>query len=283
MGTPDLLHAHVAIPGGHAAATAARALGIPLVLTEHWTDFAELMRARGSRSLIRSTLRTASQVVAVGPALADQIRIADPDVPVSVVGNVIDTGFYADVTSHDAVGGRPTRLLVVGLLIPRKGVHDLLEAVRIARANGVSAELAVVGDGPLQSELELHAASLGIADACFFDGRQDRAGVRARLQWCDALVVASHHETFGVTVAEALASGRPVIATRCGGPEFVIEEACGRLVPVGDPNALAAAISDLAGGRLEFDADLARAQMRERFGFEAFVAQMSDVYETALG
>ena len=219
----------------------------------------------------------------MGPALAGEIRAADPDVSIVVVGNVIDTGFYAEVTNPEPPERRPTRLLVVGYLIPRKGLHDLLDALSMARSNGVETELAIVGDGPLRSELEDRAASLGLGDACFFDGPQDRDGVRARLQWCDALVVASHRETFGVTVAEALASGRPVIATRCGGPEFVMEGSCGRIVRVGDVEALAGAISDLAAGRLEFDAGVARARMRERFGFDAFVAQMSSVYENALG
>ena len=257
-GEPDLLHAHVAIPAGAAAARVARRRGVPLVLTEHWTSFASLMRARGSRSLIRSTLRTASQVVAVGPILADEIRAADPNVPVVVIGNVVDTGFYAEVADPEPPEARPTRLLVVGYLIPRKGLHDLLDALSIARSNGVETELAIVGDGPLRSELEDRATSLGLGGVCFFDGPRDRDGVRARLQWCDALVVASHHETFGVTVAEALASGRPVIATRCGGPEFVMGDSCGGLVPVADPTALAEAIADLAAGRLEFDADAAR-------------------------
>ena len=280
---PDLVHAHVIIPAGTAAARVAPELGVPLVVTEHWSDFESLARAGGSGNLIRSTLRRASQVVAVGPILADQVRAVDPTVPLRVIGNAIDTDFYAEVVAPEAPEARPTRLLIIGRLIAAKGLHDLLDAMQIARSGGTETELAIVGDGHLRAELERRATALGLGGVCSFDGPLGRDGVRSRLQWCDALVVASHYETFGVTVAEALATGRPVIATRCGGPEFVMGDACGVLVPVRDPAALAQAIADLAAGRLPFDAEGARASIRERFGLESVVEQLSDVYDAVLG
>ena len=281
-GAPELLHAHVVVPAGCATASAARQFGLPFVLTEHWSRFPELLRWPSTRYLVRSTLRSASRVIAVSPMLADHVQEALQTVSVAVIGNVIDTSFYDQVAVPERSEGRAIRLLSIGLRDARKGMHDLLDAVQLAQRKGTPVQLVVVGDGPLRAELQHHARALGIAGVCAFDGLRDRDGVRDRLRWCDALVVPSHCETFGVTVAEALASGRPVIATRCGGPEFVMDEACGRLVPVRDPNTLAEAIVDLAAGRIEFDPKFARASVRRRFGVEAIVDRLSEVYDEAL-
>ena len=141
--------------------------------------------------------------------------------------------------------------------------------------------MALVGSGPDRTSLERRAAALHGPVVCSFDGAQGREGVRRRLEWAHALVIASRLETFGVTAVEALAAGRPVISTACGGPERIIEDGFGRLVPPRSPWALAEALVDLAEGRVPFRASEARARMRERFGPEAFLATINRIYSLA--
>ena len=76
-----------------------------------------------------------------------------------------------------------------------------------------------------------------------------------------------------------MACGKPVITTRCGGPEFIVNEETGVLVDVADPRALASAMADFIAGRVSFDPTTVRNSVVRRFGPEAFVRNVSAVYQ----
>ena len=99
------------------------------------------------------------------------------------------------------------------------------------------------------------------------------------MQNCDVFVLSSLHETFGVVVGEAMACGKPVISTRCGGPEFVVNEETGVLVDVAKPQALADAMADFISDRVSFDPQAVRTSVVNRFSPEVFVRNVSAVYE----
>ena len=137
---------------------------------------------------------------------------------VDVIGNVVRTDLFRPTprAAHTA----PARLLCVALLTREKGIGDLIEAAALLVARGAPAfELVIGGDGPDRARLERLCARHGIASLVHFAGLLDRDGVRARMQACDGFILPSWAETFGLVLGEALACGRPVVATRCGGPE----------------------------------------------------------------
>ena len=99
------------------------------------------------------------------------------------------------------------------------------------------------------------------------------------MQSCDVFVLPSLHETFGIVLGEAMSCGKPVIATRCGGPEFVVTDDSGCLVDVADPAALAEVMSRFIDGRLTFDSESVRSSVVSRFGVDSFLRQTSDLYQ----
>src|ERR1700741_791393 len=134
-----------------------------------------------------------------------------------------------------------------------------------------SFELVIGGDGPDREKLEAQVQSLGVERYCRFLGGLNREQVRERMQQCDAFVLSSLHETFGVVVGEAMACGKPVISTRCGGPEFFVNDENGVLVDAANPQALADAMADFINNRHSFDPQTVRASVVNRFSPEAFV------------
>jgi glycosyltransferase involved in cell wall biosynthesis len=243
------------------------------------------LRRPWQRRLVRPTLRSADAVVAVSPGLRDEMRMLDPDLPIRVVGNVTDTDFFTPAPKADQqpFGTGTFRFASIALLTSGKDMGTVLQAFRRARESGPrSVELVIGGDGPERVRLEALAERLGLGDACRFVGRLTPAGVRDLLQASDVFVLASRHETFGVVLAEAMACGKPVIATRCGGPEWFVTPESGVLVPVGDPSALADAMIGVMRGTTGFDPNAVRRHIVGRFGPEAFLEAIEHVYASVV-
>ncbi|MEF8940414.1 MAG: glycosyltransferase, partial [Salinivenus sp.] len=174
----------------------------------------------------------------------------------------------------------PFRIVTVGRLSPQKNVGGLLDA--LARQAGTETTLTIVGDGPRRSELEQQARTLGLKNRVRFLGQCDRGSVREALWDAHAFVLPSHHETFGVVLLEAMATGLPVLATASGGPEDLVTPETGLLVPPGDPAALVDGLSALRDRWSAFDADTIRARTREQYGPAAFVRRTRALYRRAL-
>jgi L-malate glycosyltransferase len=285
-GRPDVIHAHVTFPGGYAAAKVGERHGIPVVLTEHASPFSMLFTSPFAADAIRWTLGHVSRIVAVGPSLRDEILRFAPGRSIDVVGNVIDTGFFApgdpDEADRRPPTGRPLRVLAIGLAAPQKGVDVLLDAIQALMEGGVAVELVVVGDGPARPSFEDQSRRLCIDDLCRFVGNVSRSEVRRYLRWCDLFVSASRHESFCVAVAEALSCGRPVVVTRSGGPESFVGPEYGVIVEPDDPTALVDAIRGIASGKVRLDGTIGRERIAERFGRDAFLDNISRIYDEVL-
>lgn len=159
-------------------------------------------------------------------------------------------------------------LLVVGRLAPEKGVDVLLEALPKVEAPGGPAVLRVVGSGESDAALRAQARRLGVADRVAFDGHVPFGpALFGRYASAALVVVPSHTEGIPKSAYEAMAFGRPVLATAVGGlPDVVGRDGeRGRLVPPGDPEALARAASELLADPegLERRGEAARAFARE--------------------
>lgn len=283
---PDVIHAHVVLPGGFAAARLGSRLEIPVVLTEHSGPFSMHLASGTDRRSVRWTLANMAQVLAVGPGLARDIEHFAPGTPVRVLGNVVDTDFFSPgaTESDEKPPGRAVRVVTVSGLLPGKGLDTLLRALALLRDRpGVAMPLvAIIGDGRQRSDLERLAQDLGVAGMCCFVGAQGRADVRDWLRWAELFVLPSHAETFSVATAEAMACGTPVIVTRSGGPDHFVTGGAGVVVESGDPESLANALARVAQGEVALDGAEARRIIVERFSRAAFLAAMASVYEAVV-
>lgn len=246
-GKPDIIHAHSAILGGAAAVKLGREWQIPVVLTEHSTGFARDIYMGWQLRLASSTAMSSRCCISVSPAFGELLakKLTAPEVSWNWIPNVVADRF--GIADRSRLNGRPIRFLNLALMTEKKGQKDLLLAFKKIIERGISAELWLAGEGPIRSEIEQLSRDLGIADKVRLPGLIPPDEVPALLQEVDVMVISSHYETFGVVAAEALMAGLPVIATRCGGPECIVAEGDGLLVPPKQPEELAKAM--LAVGR----------------------------------
>ncbi len=239
---PDVIHAHWWVPAGVAGALVGRRLDIPLVVTLHGTDLV-LARGRALRRLARWVVGEAAVVGAVSEALradsAAQLGVAAGDLAVLRMPLRIPRQEVAPPPPPP-----PLRILAVGRLVPEKGFDVLVDAVERLLADGVDVQLDIIGDGP---DLErLAARVVGVEGRVRLLRARPHHEVIERLGDAHALVVPSLREGLGLVALEALAVGRPVVASAVGGlPEAVRHEADGILVPPADPGALAEALRRL--------------------------------------
>jgi glycosyltransferase involved in cell wall biosynthesis len=282
FGRPDVIHAHVVLPAGWSALKLGQRHAIPVVLTEHSSPFSMHLDTQFKRTLVKETLNGVSQVVAISPALKEKLLAFDPQIGIKVIGELVSTDFFVpslNGTKPDLQA--PVKFFVVARLAEQKGLTHLLRAVQLLQQSEARAfELWLGGDGPDRQALEQFARELGIAERCQFLGQLNRGQVRDWLQKSDVFVLSSLHETFGVVVGEAMACGKPTIVTRCGGPEFIVTDETGLLVDVASPEALANAMSRFMRGEISFDSGAIRDSVVNRFGVDAFLRNISEVYDS---
>jgi glycosyltransferase involved in cell wall biosynthesis len=230
----------------------------------------------------RDVFYHAGKLITVSRKLAEDIKGYTGGRDIQVIPNMVDTEFFK------VPGGRrsadPFRFLFVGFLTPNKKVDELIRAfaAQFGKTPGVNLEIA--GDGNHRGELERLADELGVSDSVNFAGMLSREQVRDSMHRANALVSASEVETFGVVLLEAMATGLPVIITRCGGPEEFVTDDVGRLVDLGDRTQLQQAMAEMIDGYdnwLDAAPDI-RAYVESLYGERTVGAKIVEVYNSVI-
>jgi glycosyltransferase involved in cell wall biosynthesis len=276
----DVIHAHL-FASAAGAMMAARAAGVPLVVTEHsagtWQGISEVAAAG-------TYARGAGRVIAVSGEIEHRLVevLGVSQESVTVIPNAIPPGVpLCPVREpHRAERDRPI-VGIVGRLCPEKGVDLFLEAAARLRAGQPEARFLVVGDGPQRDWLEARARHLGLDGHVNFVGAVTSA--REAIAELDVLLVPSRTDGTPLVVLEAQVAGVPVVASRVGGiPEQIDSLSSGVLVPAGDVDALVHATHTVLGNPLLRARIAAGGRARvAAWTHEAMVERVLTVYKEA--
>lgn len=281
LGGVDVIHLHVIRPLGLAAVFAARYYNVPLITTEHSSIYHDAPPSGLQRRICRWILETSSLVLPVSRALERDLKEIAPGTRYQIVPNVVDTSVFFPASLSKAVPVK--RLIHVSLLRENeKNVSGLLAATKRLRELRDDFELHIIGDGPDRDQLEALAKSLGLSDVVIFHGMVSEEGVRDLLKQSHVFVLNSDYETFSIVGIEALASGVPVISTRCGGPEDYIDESNGILIDVGDQDQLVDALNLMLDTWQTYDGDSLHSAMVESYSPETIGEMLTSAYERLL-
>jgi N-acetyl-alpha-D-glucosaminyl L-malate synthase BshA len=288
----DLIHAHFSVPAGLIGVIIARISGRRIVLTAHGTD----ITWRGSdvvRQCSRFALRHADHIV-VNSAYTHKevLDLMKRKTPIEII-------YAAGVNTerfHPSNNGFPKKgelglcdtdfvTLYVGNLTERKRVGDLIRAMARLRQFHPQMKLIVAGDGELRKRLEALAGREGLNGVVGFTGRVPDNMLPSLYALADVFVLPSKEEGLGVVLLEAMASGKPVVASRTSGILSVIEDQrTGLLFEPGDIDDLVAKIRMLVDNR-DLRTKLgqrARMEAVRKFAEEAQVQKLLRVYENCL-
>lgn len=274
-GIPDLIHAHSCLWGGYFASEISKKWSIPLVITEHSTAFSRGLIDQFEEEYIKKALNIASSVIAVGPGLKKELTKYIVDSKISIIPNIVNTDDFKYIDKRLDYDG--FRFFSLGLLTHKKGMDTLIKS--FSKINNTNSKLIIGGDGEEKNKLLELVKDLSLSDRVIFTGQLTREEVKREMQSCNAFVLASRHETFGVVFIEALASGKPIIATKTGGPDDIINDKNGVLVPVDDIASLTKAMDSMINDYQKYDSIQIRNNCIERFSEEAVVKQINKIYD----
>jgi teichuronic acid biosynthesis glycosyltransferase TuaC len=222
----DLIHAHSALPCGHAAMRLSRDLSIPFVISVHGLDAFSTRQVSGRagercHEISDQVYRAARCVLCVSEHVREQVLLgATGQVNAELVFNGVDP----DVFFPGAAANNPDQptVLSVGDVIPTKGQELVLRAVARLKAQFPQVQYEIIGDGPHLLSLQKLARSLNIQGRVHFRGRRSRREVAEAMRNCAVFALPSRYEGLGCAYLEAMSCARPVIACRGQGIEEII-------------------------------------------------------------
>jgi glycosyltransferase involved in cell wall biosynthesis len=297
----DIVHAHsYGFFQTHLAMAARRMGRTRFVFTPHFhpewasgkTQRRKFLRRVYDKVIGGSTLASADMVICVSPGEAEAIKDMGFDnatiriIPNGIPASLLDLKPDPVPFQKEYGPGHPM-VLFVGRLAENKGLVNLVEAAATVLKKIPEATFAIVGeDGGMRKAVEQRADALGISDRILLTGRIDDEGIyRSAYAACEVFVLPSIFEAFGIVVLEAMAFGRPCVATKVGGvPDLISDGMTGLIVEPNDPSGLAKALLSLLKDPEKAGAMGAKARkaVGKEFTWPRIVDRLEQVYREVL-
>jgi glycosyltransferase involved in cell wall biosynthesis len=272
-GRPDIILAHSAIWAGLAAAGINKEFNIPYIITEHRSFF--VFDKGDARSKVKSyyiphlheAYNLCTKLIIVSESMKSGLLELFPElgIKIEVIPNMVN-GDYFNLPGKARVKD-PFIFLSAGRLAAVKGLDVLISAfAKLVEKTDKKVLLRIAGRGEMREQLEDKVRSSGLSENVNFLGRVSRENMVKEMQGANCFVLSSSYEAFGVVLIEAMSTGLPVIGTRSGGPESIIDEGCGYLVDPGETARLTEAMLMMINKYEKFNQELIRARVLQQYG-----------------
>jgi glycosyltransferase involved in cell wall biosynthesis len=266
-GMPDIILAHSAIWAGLAAARINKEFGIPYIITEHRSFFvfdkgdARRMVKPFYIPLLKEAYSFCRKLVIVSGSMRTGLLELFPELgrKMEIIPNMVNGGYFNMPGQKRRTD--PFIFLSAGRLAAVKGLDILISAFgELIKRTGRKVFLRIAGRGEMKEALEKQVVARGLSDIVTFLGRVSRDDMVREMKEANCFVLSSSYEAFGVVLIEAMSTGLPVIATRSGGPEEIIDEKCGYLIDPGNTEEMADTMLKMMSNYEGFN----QAQIRDR-------------------
>jgi len=277
-GHPDVIYAHTMFYAGVFAARINQKYAVPYVILEHDSGYARGFVKPWQLTLGKKAAASARANLAVGQRFSELLeRVYGMETGSwRCLPNMVADGFF-HTPLPPAPANSPFVYCTVCNLNRNKGIDILVRAFAEIFKQQPDSKLIIGGDGVEKTALQQLAAEEGVGQAVEFRGKVSRSAVVRLLSETHVFVSASYYETFGIAIAEALALGRPVIATDSGGPADIVRPDNGLLIPAGDADVMSGAMLRLRDSYVDYDPAIIRSGCESRFSEQVFVNHIEKI------
>lgn len=276
---PQLIHAHSALYGGLAAEYISERIQVPYIITEHQHFIFDYFPNNTFR-LAKTALEKAAQVLSVSKFQSRMMLMNDVQCSPQVIGNFVDETVFCP--QQKPAAARPFTILTVGYHTHLKDMKTFFKALAALNNSGFQNYRAVVISPKYNGahiDYVAYAKQCGVFQKCSFIEELDRSDMAACFQKCDVFVSTAVAETFGLSIAEALMCGKPVVVTDSGGiHDFVNDGVNGFICDVGDFQSVAKNIMRVHAGNLGQTPEAIRSVVIEKYGRTAFLQKLTHAY-----
>jgi glycosyltransferase involved in cell wall biosynthesis len=279
FGRPDILHAHFG-EVGVIAAKIKKSFDIPLVITEHGSIMLPGNSSDERKKIVlNEAYKKCDALIVVGTTLANNIKALGFK-NITVIPNIVPSFFFNKLLRKN--NSSKKQFISIGNLLPSKRFDMTIAAFARLTKTVDDISLVIVGTGPEYKNLQKMVADNKIEDKVSFYGFVPNIKLPEIYGESLCFVLPAEYETFGVVYAEALACGIPVIATKCGGPEDIVNSQNGLLITVNDEDALLEALLFMYNNATKYDSDFMTQDIYNRFGEESVIKRILGVYSGVL-
>jgi glycosyltransferase involved in cell wall biosynthesis len=270
----DVIHVHNST-AGKAALWMKQKFNIPYIVTEHSTAYARKLVSQKEIKDYSSIYKNASARVAVSKEFCTILEDTF-DLKFDYVPNVVNTEYFLP---KEEFIKEDFQFINIGYLDKKKNQTLLIRAFSKAFHVNKNVKLSILGGGPEYNNLQKLINELDMQNQIKLFGFAKREQVLEQLQKSDAFVLSSKYETFGVVVIEAMSCGLPVVATKCGGPESIIEnDELGVLVENDNLKELSSAVKSMYENRTNYSSDKIRTHVVENFSEITISNKLINIY-----
>lgn len=279
-GHPDIIHAQSFFYAGLITQLLKTNHPCPIILTEHDSNFMGNLLSEKRKALVKKHLGEFGQVIAVSHALAEKLDGYPLAKKTCVVGNLVDTEFF-NIEKH-VKNAWPFTFAILANLDKNKSVDIAVKAFYKAFNKKDNVHLIIIGNGPEKSTIEEMISRYGLEKQIILQDFLNRDELLELYKKAHVVFSTSEFETFGLTLAEALSCGIPVISTRSGGPQDFINGDVGLLVDVGDIVSLSEAMLSIFQNYSRYSPSKIRSYLIKNYSRERIINQLVAIYNEEL-
>lgn len=271
---PDIIHLHSFCFAGYTVKKIADKYKIPYIYTEHSSGFGLKKFNKMQIILFKKTIKGSSYNIAVSDSLKQDMMYYLDECEINVIPNTVNDDFFK--VNKENGKNKIFTYFSLGLLNKEKNFDIVIKA--FSKINDLKARLLIGGEGPEKENLIILTENLELTSRIVFLGKLDREKVQEYMELCDVFVHASKKETFGVVLIEALAKGKPVLSTKSGGPQSIVDKTNGKLVEINDVDGLSKEMRYLMVNISKYNSGIIRKNCYEKYSENSVTNKIIKIY-----
>lgn len=280
FGSPDIIHAHSRfLVAPLIAEKIKKKFGVKYLITEHSSFYARNMINAEQKDLCKQVIKNAEFIITVSDSLGYIIKekLQMPEFRWKVVPNLIDELYQTEYLPAKELDKTNFIFLSIGSLDTNKNHKLIIDAIKLLPKE-IHTILRIIGEGSELANLQNQVLSLKLEGRVMFMGHLSKEEVRKEILNSNALIISSIYETFSVVTIEALSCGKPVISTKCGGPEEIINSGNGILIQNNTKEELSAAMFGLIKNIDNYNSEKIREECLSKYSSQIFVKKVTELY-----